>query len=189
MGMLKQIKPLNSISLEMDDSNLHPCGIDDSEEPKIALPARDPPDRVSFSSREVNLHAGAGSSFSQKDCPNPSCPLYATAATAALARATGLLVVGGCHCGSVAALDDTSRAGGRRPFVGWLRALPMRPSRRQASPLAGWPRAAALASGPGYLWLPLQRAWSWLATLAEGLAMASHPLSPLCSLRKYSKDA
>ncbi|RZS11179.1 hypothetical protein BHM03_00042479, partial [Ensete ventricosum] len=83
---------------------------------------------------------GTGSSFSQKDCPNPSCPLYATVATI-----------------SVAALDGTSRAGGRRPFVGWLRALPLRPSRRQASPLTGWPRQPLVAAP------------------AEGLAVAGHP--------------
>ncbi|RWV79410.1 hypothetical protein GW17_00059465 [Ensete ventricosum] len=57
MGVLKPIKPLNSISLEVDGSNLHPCGIDGSVEPKIALRTRDPLDRVSFfPSREVNLH-------------------------------------------------------------------------------------------------------------------------------------
>ncbi|RZR73764.1 hypothetical protein BHM03_00027989 [Ensete ventricosum] len=58
MGVLKPIKPLNSISLVVDGSNLHLCGVDGSVEPKIALRARDPPDRVSFfPSREVNLHA------------------------------------------------------------------------------------------------------------------------------------
>ncbi|RRT85247.1 hypothetical protein B296_00003358, partial [Ensete ventricosum] len=29
-GVLKPIKPLNSISLKVDGSNLHPCGIGDS---------------------------------------------------------------------------------------------------------------------------------------------------------------
>ncbi|RZR79751.1 hypothetical protein BHM03_00005557 [Ensete ventricosum] len=58
MGVRKPIKPLNSISLEVDGSNLHPCGVGGSVEPKIALRARDPPDRVSFfPSWEVNLHA------------------------------------------------------------------------------------------------------------------------------------
>ncbi|RZS06847.1 hypothetical protein BHM03_00037572 [Ensete ventricosum] len=57
MGVLKLIKPLNSISLEVDGNNLHPCGVGGSVEPKITLRARDPPDRVSFPSREVNLHA------------------------------------------------------------------------------------------------------------------------------------
>ncbi|RWW15126.1 hypothetical protein GW17_00021050 [Ensete ventricosum] len=58
MGVLKPIKPLNSISLEVDGSNLHPCGVGGSVEPKIVLRARDPPDPVSFfPSREVNLHA------------------------------------------------------------------------------------------------------------------------------------
>ncbi|RRT32649.1 hypothetical protein B296_00054012 [Ensete ventricosum] len=58
MGVLKPIKPLNSISLEVDGSSLHPCGVGDSIEPKIVLRVRDPPDRVSFfPSRKVNLHA------------------------------------------------------------------------------------------------------------------------------------
>ncbi|RRT34672.1 hypothetical protein B296_00048047 [Ensete ventricosum] len=58
MDMLKPIKPLNSISLEVNGSNLHPCGVGSSVEPKITLRVRDPPDRVSFfPSREVNLHA------------------------------------------------------------------------------------------------------------------------------------
>ncbi|RWW01656.1 hypothetical protein GW17_00035290 [Ensete ventricosum] len=58
MGVLKPIEPLNSISLEVDDSNLHPCSIGGSVEPKIAVHARDPSDRVFFFlSREVNLHA------------------------------------------------------------------------------------------------------------------------------------
>ncbi|RRT36971.1 hypothetical protein B296_00028475 [Ensete ventricosum] len=56
MGVLKPIKPLNRISLEVDGNNLHPCGVGGSVEPKIPLRARDPPDRVSFfPSREVNL--------------------------------------------------------------------------------------------------------------------------------------
>ncbi|RZS22411.1 hypothetical protein BHM03_00055178, partial [Ensete ventricosum] len=46
------------ISLEVYGSDLHPCGIGGSVEPKIALRARDPFDRVSFfPSWEVNLHA------------------------------------------------------------------------------------------------------------------------------------
>ncbi|RRT56435.1 hypothetical protein B296_00004517 [Ensete ventricosum] len=45
MGVLKPIKPLNSISLEVDDSNLHQCGVGSSVEPKIALRVRDPPDQ------------------------------------------------------------------------------------------------------------------------------------------------
>ncbi|RZR96353.1 hypothetical protein BHM03_00025358 [Ensete ventricosum] len=58
MGVLKPIKPLNSISLEVDGSNLYPCGVGGSVEPKIVLRAGDPPDRVSFFPfREVNLHA------------------------------------------------------------------------------------------------------------------------------------
>ncbi|RZR73036.1 hypothetical protein BHM03_00019430 [Ensete ventricosum] len=58
MGMFKPIKPLNSISLEVYGSDLHPCGIGVSVEPKIALRAQDPSDRVSFfPSWEVNLHA------------------------------------------------------------------------------------------------------------------------------------
>ncbi|RWW87360.1 hypothetical protein BHE74_00003819 [Ensete ventricosum] len=58
MGVLKPIKPLNCISLEVDGSNLHPCGVGGSIELKIVLCAQDPPDRVSFfPSREVNLHA------------------------------------------------------------------------------------------------------------------------------------
>ncbi|RRT31739.1 hypothetical protein B296_00051959, partial [Ensete ventricosum] len=46
MGVLKLVKSLNSISLEVDGSNLHPCGIGGSVGPKIALRARDPPDRI-----------------------------------------------------------------------------------------------------------------------------------------------
>ncbi|RWV77624.1 hypothetical protein GW17_00061523 [Ensete ventricosum] len=57
MGVLKPSKPLNNISLEVDGSNLHLCGVDNLVEPKIALRAQDPPDQVSFPSREVNLHA------------------------------------------------------------------------------------------------------------------------------------
>ncbi|RZS21139.1 hypothetical protein BHM03_00053734 [Ensete ventricosum] len=58
MSVLKPIKPLNSISLEVDGSNLHSCGIGGSVEPKIALRAQDPPDQVSLSpSRKANLHA------------------------------------------------------------------------------------------------------------------------------------
>ncbi|RRT35649.1 hypothetical protein B296_00009017 [Ensete ventricosum] len=58
MGVLKPIRPLNSISLEVNGSNLHPCGVGGSVEPKIVLRARDPPDRASlFPYREVNLHA------------------------------------------------------------------------------------------------------------------------------------
>ncbi|RWW64078.1 hypothetical protein BHE74_00028706 [Ensete ventricosum] len=58
MGVLKPIKPLNSISLEVDGSNLHPCSVGGSVEPKIALRTRDPSDRVSFfPSWEVHLHA------------------------------------------------------------------------------------------------------------------------------------
>ncbi|RWV94925.1 hypothetical protein GW17_00042495 [Ensete ventricosum] len=56
MGVLKPIKSLNNISLEMDGSNLHSCGVGGSVELKIALCTRDPPDRVSFPPREVNFH-------------------------------------------------------------------------------------------------------------------------------------
>ncbi|RWV92240.1 hypothetical protein GW17_00045402, partial [Ensete ventricosum] len=57
MGVLKLIRPLNSISLKVDDSNLYPCSIGGSVEPKIVLRARDSSDRVSFFPyREVNLH-------------------------------------------------------------------------------------------------------------------------------------
>ncbi|RRT33642.1 hypothetical protein B296_00039554 [Ensete ventricosum] len=48
MGVFKPIIPLNSISLKVCGSDLHQCGIDGSIEPKIALRARDPSDRVSF---------------------------------------------------------------------------------------------------------------------------------------------
>ncbi|RZR93124.1 hypothetical protein BHM03_00021544 [Ensete ventricosum] len=37
MGVFKPIEPLNSISLEVYGSDLHPCGIGGSIEPKIAL--------------------------------------------------------------------------------------------------------------------------------------------------------
>ncbi|RRT67502.1 hypothetical protein B296_00001902 [Ensete ventricosum] len=58
MGIFKSIEPLNSISLEVYGSDLHPCGIGGSVESKIPLRARDPSDRVSFfPSWEVNLHA------------------------------------------------------------------------------------------------------------------------------------
>ncbi|RZS09150.1 hypothetical protein BHM03_00040204 [Ensete ventricosum] len=57
MGVFKPIEPLNSISLEVYGSNLHPCSVGGSVEPKIALRTRDPSDRVSFfPSWEVNLH-------------------------------------------------------------------------------------------------------------------------------------
>ncbi|RRT70364.1 hypothetical protein B296_00000474 [Ensete ventricosum] len=57
MGVLKPIKPLNIVSLEVDDSNLHPCSVGGSVERKTMLRTRDPSDRVSFfSSREVNIH-------------------------------------------------------------------------------------------------------------------------------------
>ncbi|RWV77771.1 hypothetical protein GW17_00061360, partial [Ensete ventricosum] len=56
MGVLKPIEPLNIISLEVDDGNLHPCSVGGSVEPKTMLRTRDSSDRVSFSSREVNLH-------------------------------------------------------------------------------------------------------------------------------------
>ncbi|RWV96139.1 hypothetical protein GW17_00041173 [Ensete ventricosum] len=57
MGVLIPIKPLNSISLKVDGSNLHPS-IVSSVESKIPFRMRDPSDRVSFfPSREVNLHA------------------------------------------------------------------------------------------------------------------------------------
>ncbi|RZR93198.1 hypothetical protein BHM03_00021634 [Ensete ventricosum] len=58
MGVLIPIIPLNSTSLEVDGSNLHPCSIDSSVEPKIAFRTRNASDQVSFFlSREVNLHA------------------------------------------------------------------------------------------------------------------------------------
>ncbi|RZS10509.1 hypothetical protein BHM03_00041747 [Ensete ventricosum] len=58
MGVLEPIELLNNISLEVDGRNLYPCSIDDSVEPKIALRARDPSDRVSlFPSWKVHLHA------------------------------------------------------------------------------------------------------------------------------------
>ncbi|RZR89242.1 hypothetical protein BHM03_00016934 [Ensete ventricosum] len=57
MGVFKLIEPLNNISLEVYGSDLHPCGIGGSVEPKIALRVQDPSDRVSFLSWEVNLHA------------------------------------------------------------------------------------------------------------------------------------
>ncbi|RZS13840.1 hypothetical protein BHM03_00045479 [Ensete ventricosum] len=41
MGMLNPIEPLNSISLEVDGSNLHPCSVGGSAESKIALRAQD----------------------------------------------------------------------------------------------------------------------------------------------------
>ncbi|RZR75570.1 hypothetical protein BHM03_00062485 [Ensete ventricosum] len=54
----KEIAFIRVISLKVDDSNLHPCGVGGSVKPKIALRARDPPDQVSFfPSRDVNLHA------------------------------------------------------------------------------------------------------------------------------------
>ncbi|RWV94831.1 hypothetical protein GW17_00042596 [Ensete ventricosum] len=57
MGVFKPIELLNSIFIKVYDSDLQPCGIGSSVEPKIALRARDPSDRVSFfPSWEVNLH-------------------------------------------------------------------------------------------------------------------------------------
>ncbi|RRT60411.1 hypothetical protein B296_00001105 [Ensete ventricosum] len=57
MGVFKPIEPLNSISLEVYGSDLHPCGIGNSVELKIVLHAQDPSGRVSFfPSWEVNLH-------------------------------------------------------------------------------------------------------------------------------------
>ncbi|RZS01434.1 hypothetical protein BHM03_00031278 [Ensete ventricosum] len=58
MGVFKPIELLNSISIEVYDSDLHQCGIGGSVEPKITLRTRDLSDRVSFfPSWEVNLHA------------------------------------------------------------------------------------------------------------------------------------
>ncbi|RRT85167.1 hypothetical protein B296_00005497 [Ensete ventricosum] len=58
MGVLKPTEPLNNISLEVDDSNLHPCSVGGSVKPKIALRARDSSDQVSFiPSWDVHLHA------------------------------------------------------------------------------------------------------------------------------------
>ncbi|RRT31600.1 hypothetical protein B296_00051911 [Ensete ventricosum] len=37
MGMFKLIEPPNNMSLKVYGSDLHPCGIDGSVEPKIAL--------------------------------------------------------------------------------------------------------------------------------------------------------
>ncbi|RRT52456.1 hypothetical protein B296_00011939 [Ensete ventricosum] len=57
MGVLKLIKPLNRISLEVYGSDLHPCCIGGPIESKITLRARDTSDQVSFyPSWEVNLH-------------------------------------------------------------------------------------------------------------------------------------
>ncbi|RRT56206.1 hypothetical protein B296_00013062 [Ensete ventricosum] len=58
MGVLKPIEPLNSISLEVNGSNLYSCSVGSSVELKITLRARDRSDRVSlFPSWEVHLHA------------------------------------------------------------------------------------------------------------------------------------
>ncbi|RWW54807.1 hypothetical protein BHE74_00038586 [Ensete ventricosum] len=56
MGVFKPIEPLNSIYLVVYDSDLYPCSVGGSVEPKIALRTRDPSDRVSFfPSWEINL--------------------------------------------------------------------------------------------------------------------------------------
>ncbi|RZS03185.1 hypothetical protein BHM03_00033327 [Ensete ventricosum] len=58
MSVLKPIEPLNSISFEVDDDNLHSGGIGGSVEAKIVLRAQDPSDRVSFFPyKEVYPHA------------------------------------------------------------------------------------------------------------------------------------
>ncbi|RZR96622.1 hypothetical protein BHM03_00025676 [Ensete ventricosum] len=57
-GVFKPIEPLNSISKEVYGSDLHPCHVNGSVEPKIALRVQDPSERFSFfPSWEINLHA------------------------------------------------------------------------------------------------------------------------------------
>ncbi|RWV81767.1 hypothetical protein GW17_00056785 [Ensete ventricosum] len=103
---------------------------------------------------------GVGSSFSQKDCPNPSCPLYVVVAPV---RAAVLRVVGGCptHRRRAVALG--------RHLAGKQVSCP------QAAPL--WaPLLCGIAVGAAL-------------ALAEGLALVSYPLSSLRSLQKRSKNA
>ncbi|RRT53505.1 hypothetical protein BHE74_00051426 [Ensete ventricosum] len=64
MGVFKPIEPLNSISLEVYSSDLHPCSIGGSVEPKIALRARYPSDPRSPSShlgKSTFMHGLLGS--------------------------------------------------------------------------------------------------------------------------------
>ncbi|RWV94411.1 hypothetical protein GW17_00043050 [Ensete ventricosum] len=98
--------------------------------------------------------------------------------------ATMLHAAGGCLCpwSSAAAL-------GQQP----LRASDV------VAPTGTVLQVAALVGGLGHIrsspcrWpgrgqLPLQGAWPWLVTLAEGLVMAGHPFSSLPSLRKCNKN-
>ncbi|RWW50689.1 hypothetical protein BHE74_00043031, partial [Ensete ventricosum] len=83
---------------------------------------------------------GVGLSFSQKDCPNPSCPHYAAVAVAAPALAR-LPAVGGRYTraaprGQSGAVPASGASVGAAP-------LPLRPGRRQAPPLASRPRVGA----------------------------------------------
>ncbi|RRT43027.1 hypothetical protein B296_00036173 [Ensete ventricosum] len=58
MSVFKPIELLNSISLKVYDSNLHPCSIGGSLELKIVLRMRDPSDQVSFIPFwKINLYA------------------------------------------------------------------------------------------------------------------------------------
>ncbi|RWW44799.1 hypothetical protein BHE74_00049418, partial [Ensete ventricosum] len=103
---------------------------------------------------------GIGSSFSQKDYPNPSCPLCAVVA---LAWATGLRTISGhpVHaCGRCAALGR-QLVGSRVPCpqVVPLWASPLYGLAAGAAP-AAWPWASAIpcelaAGSPGHLRPPL----------------------------------
>ncbi|RRT50855.1 hypothetical protein B296_00020351 [Ensete ventricosum] len=103
---------------------------------------------------------GIGSSFSQKNYPNASCPLYVVAAPV---RAAVLRVVGGRPTHGRRAVALGRHLAGKQ--VSYPQAAPL-----WAPLLCGLAERAALA-------------------LAEGPALVSYPLSSLHSLQKHSKNA
>ncbi|RWW36494.1 hypothetical protein BHE74_00058482, partial [Ensete ventricosum] len=97
---------------------------------------------------------GVGSSFSQKDCPNPSCP-HCVAAVVAAPMPTRLPAIG-VRYPRVAPHGQLGTMPARGAFVG-AAPLPLRPGRWQALPLMGkpqvgvapmaWPRASVALCG------------------------------------------
>ncbi|RWV78103.1 hypothetical protein GW17_00060988, partial [Ensete ventricosum] len=136
---------------------------------------------------------GVGSSFPQKDCPNPFCLLFAVVTTAAPARAAGatalgrhLAVYGGRLCGRC---PYGLAVGKRRPMragCGWWPLL-------AALAVAGWP-----CKGPGYGCPPpflavfavknaaRMRQCKLLLEMVKGVMLRAHMLCrpPMASLRR-----
>ncbi|RZR93432.1 hypothetical protein BHM03_00021939 [Ensete ventricosum] len=191
MGVLILIKPLNSISLEVDGSNLYPGSIGDSVEPKIAFH----PSSLTLTASPPLPYAGGGTARREKDAlalfPYPHCVAATTlrrwqhytpsawaAAPVVGVDALGRHLAGGrCRLARALPLQERSplqatalAAGDSAPCglaMGAAYARRRRPYRRQPCP-----RAAAHTGG-----CPCKGLWP-VTPLQGALDAAGCPLHP-----------